>query len=127
MQQTWELWYPDAGAAGLSFARCRVDSHAVEGCVLVHAAPPRLEVVVTDEGGARVARGEGLERHAHGPMSLLVLDGQAVRLEDRWPDQQEDLGRLVILPGGEVGILREWWNAEDHTEWRWQVDFYNHV
>jgi hypothetical protein len=94
--------------------------------VLVHAAPPRLEVVVRDEEGALLAHGGRLERHAQGPMSLLILDGHTVRLEDRWPNQQ-DLGRLVILPGGEVGTLLQWWNADDHSEWRWQVEFYNHV
>jgi hypothetical protein len=31
----------------------------------------------------------------------------------------------VVLPGGEVGILLAWWNAEDGSEWRWQVEFYN--
>jgi hypothetical protein len=46
-------------------------------------------------------------------------------LEDGWPSQ-EDLGRLVILPGGEAGILKAWWHAEDQSEWRWQVEFYNH-
>jgi hypothetical protein len=31
----------------------------------------------------------------------------------------------VILPGGEVGILKAWWNAEDRKEWRWHVELYN--
>jgi len=30
------------------------------------------------------------------------------------------------VPGGEVGILTAWWNAEDGSSWRWQVEFYNH-
>jgi hypothetical protein len=25
-----------------------------------------------------------------------------------------------------VGHLRSWWNAPDHDEWRWSVEFYNH-
>ncbi len=33
---------------------------------------------------------------------------------------------MVILPGREVGQLLQWWNAEDGSEWRWQVEFYNH-
>ena len=37
-----------------------------------------------------------------------------------------DLGSLIILPGGEVGTLLEWWNAEDGSEWRWRIEFYNH-
>jgi hypothetical protein len=40
------------------------------------------------------------------------------------PDQ-EDLGRLVILPGGEAGILTAWWHAPDHSEWRWQLELSN--
>jgi hypothetical protein len=55
---------------------------------------------------------------------LAVADGQVVR-EDRWPGA-DDIGALVILPGGEVGTLVEWWNAADGTEWRWRVEFYNH-
>ncbi len=37
----------------------------------------------------------------------------------------DDLGSLVILPGGEVGTLVEWWNAPDGSEWRWRLEFYN--
>jgi hypothetical protein len=37
-------------------------------------------------------------------MSLLTRNGRTIELEDRWP-AQDDLGRLVILPGGEAGIL----------------------
>ena len=46
--------------------------------------------------------------------------------EDRWPTAA-DLGAPVIMPGGEVGILIAWWNAEDGSEWRWQVELYNHA
>ena len=38
---------------------------------------------------------------------------------------KQDIGRVVILPGGEAGILKSWWNADDRREWRWQVEFYN--
>ena len=34
--QVWDLWYPDAAAQGLPFARGRLDSTDV---LLVHAAP----------------------------------------------------------------------------------------
>jgi hypothetical protein len=40
------------------------------------------------------------------------------------PDQ-DDLGRLVILPGGEAGILTAWWHAPDRREWRWQLELSN--
>jgi hypothetical protein len=120
----WDLWFRPAGATGLSFARSAVDSQAAGNRVLVHAAPPQLNVTIRDEAGSVVAQGDGLERGEPGPMSFLVREGSAVRLQDGWPGQ-EDLGRLVILPGGEAGILKAWWHAEDHSEWRWQVEFYN--
>jgi hypothetical protein len=49
-----------------------------------------------------------------------------VRLEDGWPSE-DDLGRLVSLRGRETGVLRSWWHPEDQSEWRWQVEFANHV
>jgi hypothetical protein len=125
MVEQWDLWFPDAGATGLSFARCRVGAEAAAGPVLVHAAPPRLDVTVRDERGAVVAEGRGLQRRAPGPMSLLTRDGGTIELEDHWPGQ-DDLGRLVILPGGEAGILVSWWHADDHSEWRWRLELYNH-
>jgi hypothetical protein len=59
-------------------------------------------------------------------MTRLSLGDGGSRLvrEDRWPSA-DDLGALVILPGGEVGTLVEWWNAPDSSEWRWRVEFYN--
>jgi hypothetical protein len=33
---------------------------------------------------------------------------------------------LVILPGGEAGILTSWWHAPDHTQWRWTLELSNH-
>ena len=126
MLEHWDLWFPAAGATGLSFARSRVDSEAAGDRVLVHAAPPKLSVTVRDQAGKVLAEGTGLERGQPGPMSYLVRDGEVIRLEDGWPGE-EDLGRLVILPGGEAGILKTWWHAEDRSEWRWQIEFYNHV
>jgi hypothetical protein len=43
-------------------------------------------------------------------MSLLVRDGATIRLEDHWPTP-DDLGVLVIHPGGAAGILTSWWHA----------------
>lgn len=126
MLEYWDLWYPPAGATGMSFARSRVDGEAAGERVLVHAAPPKLDVAVRDQAGILLAEGTGLERGAPGPMSYLVRAGRTIRIEDRWPDQ-DDLGRVVILPGGEAGILTSWWHAPDHSEWRWKVEFYNHV
>ena len=123
--QLWDLWFPQAGSTGLPFARAQVDADAVRGQVLVHAAPPELEVVVRDAAGQEVARGGG-RRSEEGPMTRLVLDGTDVRLEDGWPTQ-DDLGRLVLLPGGEAGVLRAWEDAEDHSWWRWNLELFNHT
>ena len=77
------------------------------------------------EDGTTLAEGDNLGRGEPGPMSFLVRQGRTIRLEDGWPSQ-DDLGRLVILPGGEAGILRTWWHAEDRSEWRWQLELSNH-
>jgi hypothetical protein len=124
--ETWDLWIANVGATGFSFARSRVDPAVAGRKVLVHAAPAELDVTVRVDGGDVVAVGLGLTRREPGPMTFLVREGDEVRLEDGWP-QDEDIGRLVILPGGEAGVLRAWWHAEDRSEWRWQVEFANHV
>jgi hypothetical protein len=120
--QVWDLWYPDAAAQGMPFARGRVDATEI---MLVHAAPDRLRVEVRDDDGRLVTRADGLERTADRPMARLTRDGDTITREDLWPEE-EDIGRLVILPGGEVGVLQSWWNDEAGEEWRWQVEFYNH-
>jgi hypothetical protein len=120
--QTWELWYPAAGATGLEFARGRIDPTSV---LWVHAAPDRLAVTVRSGDDRVTARGEPLERQGRGyPMTRLSVEGDAVKREDRWPTDA-DLGAIVILPGGEVGVLTAWWNAEDGSAWRWSVEFSN--
>lgn len=119
---TWELWYPRAAATGLEFARARI---APAEALWVHAAPDALAVTVRQGDDRVIARGEPLERVGDGlPMTRLALDGASVTREDRWP-VEADLGALVILPGGEVGTLVSWWNADDGSEWRWRVEFHN--
>lgn len=120
--EIWDLWYPQAAATGLSFARGRLDATEV---VLVHAPPPMLTVEVRSEDGSRLARGVDLPQTGNRPMARLTRRGDTITREDLWP-LPEDTGSLVILPGGEVGVLVQWWNAEDGSEWRWQVEFYNH-
>jgi hypothetical protein len=125
MIELWDLWFPSAGATGMCFCRAKVDGAVAGDRVLVHAAPPRLDVVVRAAGTETVvAQGIGLERHAEGPMSYLVRDGNRIRLEDGWPTDA-DLDRVVLLPGGEAGILKAWWHADDKREWRWRAEFYN--
>jgi hypothetical protein len=122
--EIWDLWYPDAGAQGLSFARSRIDA---ADTVLVHAAPRALRVEVRDEDGRLLASAEKLRREGrYFPMTRLRRRDGAIERQDGWPDG-EDLGRPVLLPGGEAGILKAWWNAADGSEWRWSVEFYNHT
>src|SRR5437762_10274368 len=121
--ETWELWYPEAGNTGLPFARARIDPTSV---LWVHAAPDKLAVTVREGDDAVIARGEPLARRGERfPMTRLTCSGNRVEREDRWPNAG-DIGDPVILPGGEVGRLKAWWNAADGSEWRWQVEFYNH-
>jgi hypothetical protein len=120
--EIWDLWYPNAAAQGLPFARARLDATEV---LLVHSPPESLRVEVRDDAGRSIATGDQLNRTAKLPMARLNREGQTIRRVDLWPEDA-DIGRPVILPGGEVGILKSWWNAADGREWRWQVEFYNH-
>ena len=118
---TWDLRNPDGGMLGLEFARGVVD--ATE-CMLAHSLPERVNVTVTDEAGNVVAKGDELSSQASRPMARLWVRGDRIERENVWPDDS-DVGRPVILPGGEVGILCSWWNADDGSAWRWQVEFSN--
>ncbi len=121
--EIWDLWFPEAGATGLPFARGRLEQTEV---LWVHAAPASLDVTVRDAEDRVVGRGEGLKRVGERVLlTRLRRQRDRIEREDRWPTQA-DLGSPVILPGGEVGSLIAWWNAEDGSEWRWQVELYNH-
>ena len=120
--QIWDIWYPQAGATGLSFARGRLDKTNI---LLVHAPPPMLTVEIRSDDGRRLAYARDLAQTADRPMARLTLWGEQVSREDLWPTEN-DIGLVIILPGGEVGKLVSWWNAKDGSEWRWQVEFYNH-
>ena len=39
MLESWDLWFPDAGATGVSFARSRVDDQAAGNRLLVPRRP----------------------------------------------------------------------------------------
>jgi hypothetical protein len=119
--QIWDLWYPQAGATGISFARGRLDATNV---LLVHAPPSMLTVEVRSEQGQRLAYAENLPYTADRPIARLTVKGEGITREDLWPTEA-DIGQSIILPGGEVGKLVKWWNAGDESEWRWQVEFYN--
>lgn len=119
--EIWELWYPKAAAAGMPFSRSMIDPQEI---VLVHSAPDTLTVTVHAEDGSLIAEGKDLTATGESPMARLRCAGGKIEREDVWPTA-EDFGRIVLLPGGEAGILLEWWNAADKSEWRWKVEFYN--
>jgi hypothetical protein len=119
--EDWDLWYPKAGATGILFGRGRLNQTSV---LLVHAAPPVLTVTIRCDGQT-VAEGRDLEATAETPITRLTRQGVTIVREDIWP-AESDLGLPVLLAGGEVGILRQWWHADDCTEWRWQIELYNH-
>ena len=121
--ETWELYYPKAASTGLLFARGSLDA---TGLLLVHAAPEVLTVEIRDAEGRRLALAADLPRTEQTPIARLRRTGQSVVREDVWPEQ-EDIGNPVILPGGEVGILKAWWHADDRKEWRWQIELYNSI
>jgi hypothetical protein len=117
----WELRNPDGGMLGLEWGR---GVSAPTEVLLAHSLPERVDVVVRDGQEQLVAKAEGLVGDEPTPMARLHLHDGVVSRESVWPTE-EDIGRLVILPGGEVGTLLSWWNADDGSEWRWQVEFHN--
>src|SRR3954466_2081330 len=103
----WQLRSADGGSAGLEFARSSIDPSRT---VLVHAAPTRLDVEVLANGEHLIAIGRDLRPGAEDdetPMTRLVIDGTRVLRSQVWP-AEEDLGSVVLLPGGEAGGLRGW-------------------
>ena len=119
--EIWDLWFPDAAAQGLPFASGRLDA---TDTLLVHAAPETLRVEVRDDDGNRLAFADGLTRTEDRPIARLTRNGANITRLDLWPEV-DDIGLPVILPGGEVGILKSWWNAADGSEWRWTIELYN--
>jgi hypothetical protein len=122
MTEIWDLWYPKAGATGIAFGRGRMNA---TGTLLVHAAPPELTVTVRNDTGEVLAEGKNLSQTADTPITRLTRHGHQLERSDIWPDASA-IGQLVLLAGGEVGVLKAWWHAADHSEWRWQIELYNH-
>lgn len=119
----WELRNPDGAMTGMAWGRALI---AAQEQVLAHSLPESVDVEVRTTDGSRVAYAEGLaDQSAATPMSRLDLgaDGSIWRT-NIWPDDS-DVGKPVLLPGGEVGILLQWWNEPDGSAWRWRVEFSN--
>ncbi len=119
----WTVWFPDAAATGLLLARGRIEP---SDTILLHAAPARISVEVTDEEGHRLAFGKNLERTQETPICRLRRQGEEIQREDIWPTEA-DLDTIVLLPGGEAGYLKQWWHADDRQSWRWQAEFFNSI
>ena len=124
MNWTWSLRSGDGGMNGLEF--CRSTTAGGLARVLVHAAPGQLQLEVRADDGTLVAAGQAEREGEYSPMTLVTLDGQTVRRREVWPDNELQ-GTPVLLAGGEVGILRSWHHADDHSWWRWSVEFSNHT
>ena len=109
----------------MPFARGRLDPTDV---LYVHAAPEALTVEIRADDGRLPARGQDLARTTREgvPITKLKRLGDKIVREDLWMTEA-DVDKPVILPGGEVGIIKSWWHAPDHREWRWHVEFYNHI
>lgn len=118
----WTLWSPGA-ATGIYFGRGALDPTPK---LLVHAAPARLNVEISQDKSTLIASANDLAATQDSPICLLTIDGNRVTREDLWPTAAHH-GLPVLLPGGEVGILNDWWHAADQQEWRWQVTFYNSI
>jgi hypothetical protein len=122
MDWRWELRNPDGGMNGLEFANATTASG--QSTILVHSAPSKLDVEVRTEDGELVAEGKVEHEGEESPMSVLRLDGDKLSMRGEWlTDEHLDL--VVILPGGEAGILKSWEHADDHSWWKWTVEFSN--
>ena len=124
MNWTWTLRSRDGAMNGLEFARCTTAGGFHQ--VLVHAAPAQATVEIIADDDRVVARAD-LDRHGeYSPMTLIELDGSALRRSEVWPTEKLH-GLPVLLAGGEVGLLQEWHHAKDRSWWRWSVEFSNHI
>lgn len=117
--RVWSIRSMEGGATGLEFAHANLG--AEHDVVLAHALPVSVRIEI-HEGGSLVASADDLhDASASTPISKLTVDGVRVLRENMWP-QDGDAGSPVILPGGEVGILRSWWNDDEGARWRWTIE-----
>jgi hypothetical protein len=121
---TWRIRARDGAMNGLEFTSATTASGFSR--VLVHAAPAQASVEVSEGGGRIVLRSDADRDGGYTPMTLLEIDGGALRRSEIWPGQEHE-GLPVLLAGGEVGVLLGWQHADDRSWWRWTVEFSNHT
>lgn len=121
---TWNIRTRDGGMNGIEFARCTTAGGFIRA--LIHAAPARASVEVVDAAGHVVAAADLDREGDYTPMTLIEIEDGTIRRSEIWPTD-DHVGLPVLLAGGEVGLLKQWWHAEDHSWWRWSVEFSNHT
>jgi len=124
MNWTWNVRSNDGAMNGLEFARCTTAGGL--GRVLIHAAPGRAAIEIIDADDRLIARANLNRSGEYRPMTLVELEGSTLRRSEIWPTEQH-YGLPVLLSGGEAGILQAWQHADDHSWWRWSLEFSNHV
>ena len=103
MNWTWNIRSNDGAMNGLEFARCTTAGGFSRA--LIHAAPSKAKIEIIDGDDQLVARAD-LERSGeYSPMTLVEIDGRALRRSEVWPTE-DFYGLPVLLAGGEVGILQ---------------------
>lgn len=123
MNWTWSLRSNDGGMNGLEF--CLAYTSGGHQRALVHAAPSKLKVEVRTDEDDLIAAGVAERSGDYTPITLLELGADGVTREEIWPTA-DHYGLPVLLPGGEVGVLKAWSNAEDRSWWRWSIELSNH-
>lgn len=122
---TWSLRSREGAMNGLEFARATTASGFTRA--LVHAAPAELWLEIVDDHGNLIAQAEKLDRTGdYLPMTMLTINRGVISRSEVWPDNSF-YGLPVFLAGGEVGLLQDWLNSEDHSWWRWSLQFANHT
>ena len=123
MNWTWSIRSRDGGMNGLEFSRATTAGGFTRA--LVHAAPAQMSVTIRTDDGDLVAESDADRDGDYAPMTLLEIDGRSLRRREVWPTQEHH-GMIVLLAGGEVGVLQSWQHADDQTSWRWTIEFSNH-
>ena len=88
MNWTWNVRSNDGAMNGLEFARCTTAGGF--GRVLIHAAPADARIEIIDGNDTVVARADLQRAGEYSPMTLIELDGAAIRRSEVWPDADQE-------------------------------------